>query len=133
MIDYNAIALNNLVNKCIYNWIGSEWEGLTWLDSRPKPTKEAWEVEKARLIALAPLQERQTVVKKLLADTDYVELPSYLERNPIGGTGSSDYTMVDGVLQRTGVNKYEIMMAYRAELRKAFHDLTVPIPEFPKV
>ena len=75
MIDFNFIALQNLVPKPIFNWIGTEWQGLEWLDSRPKPTKEEWEAEKARLIAYQPKQNCKDKAKILIASCDWSVLP----------------------------------------------------------
>jgi hypothetical protein len=75
MIKFYILALQNLIPNCEFNWIGSEWEGLEWLDSRPCPTKEAWEAEKARLIAYQPLQDCKDKAKSLLANSDWSTLP----------------------------------------------------------
>lgn len=71
MNNLNILALNNLVSNCIYTWIGLEWEGLEWQDSRPKPTKEAWETEKARLIAYQPKQNCKDEAKKRISACDW--------------------------------------------------------------
>ena len=74
-MKYYILALTNLVSNPIYNWVGEEWEGLEWLDPRPQPTKEAWETEKARLIAYQPKQDCKDKAKQLLADSDWSTLP----------------------------------------------------------
>lgn len=79
MISYKITAMQNLVPGCSFAWKGEEWEGLEWLDSRPCPTREAWETEKARLIAYAPLQTCKDTAKTLLASSDWAELPSSIE------------------------------------------------------
>lgn len=75
MIDYNVIALQNLVPNCIYSWYGKEWSGLIWQDERPCPTKEEWEAEKARLIAYQPKQNCKDQAKILIANCDWSVLP----------------------------------------------------------
>lgn len=75
MIDYNILALQSLVNNCKFIWTGSEWNGLEWLDERPKPTKTEWETEKARLIAYQPKQNCKDQAKILIANCDWSVLP----------------------------------------------------------
>lgn len=71
MINFNILALQNLISSPIFTWRGQEWEGLEWLDSRPQPTKEAWEAEKARLIAYQPKQDCKDKAKALIANCDW--------------------------------------------------------------
>ena len=66
IINYNTLALRNLVPDCLFTWTGLEWEGLEWLDERTCPTKEEWEKEVERLKILIPIQERQSKIKQLL-------------------------------------------------------------------
>lgn len=75
MISYKITAMQNLVPGCSFAWKGEEWEGLEWLDFRPQPTKEAWEAEKARLIAYQPKQDCKDKAKQLIAQTDWSQLP----------------------------------------------------------
>lgn len=75
MIDYNILALNNLVKDAKFSWVGFEWEGLIWQDQRPQPTKEAWEIEKARLIVYQPKQNCKDQAKILIANCDWSVLP----------------------------------------------------------
>lgn len=76
MIDYNVLALFNLSPNCEFAWTGTEWEGLEWLDSRPCPTKEEWETEKARLIAQQPLSDCKVQAQALLSESDWADLVS---------------------------------------------------------
>jgi hypothetical protein len=116
----HIIALQNLVSNCIFNWVGTEWDGLEWQDPRPQPTREAWEAEKTRLIEqakqdekLAPIRERQSKIQALLLATDYIELPSFLERK--------------------GQKAFQKMYDYRTALRNAYHNPAFPIPEVPEI
>lgn len=59
------------------------------------------------------LKIRQSKIQALLLATDYIELPSFLERK--------------------GQSAYDAMMKYRSELRKAYHDSSLPIPEVPNL
>lgn len=68
-------AIQNLVPNAEFIWYGTEWEDLEWKDSRPCPTKEEWETEKARLIAYKPKQDCKDEAKSLLANSDWSTLP----------------------------------------------------------
>lgn len=111
IINYDTLALLNLVPNCQFAWYGTEWEGLEWKDSRPQPTKKEWEKEVERLKIILPIQERQKQIQKLLLESDYIELPSFLERK--------------------GQGTYNTWMTYRENLRLAYHDSSLPIPETP--
>ena len=56
--------------------------------------------------------KRQKEVIPLLLESDYVELPSFLERK--------------------GQETYNLWMIYRADLRLAYHDIELPIPQKPE-
>lgn len=57
------------------------------------------------------LQIRKSQIQRLLLESDYIELPSFLERK--------------------GSEIYNQWMTYRAELRSAYHDPTLPTPGVP--
>jgi hypothetical protein len=56
MIDYSLILTTNFVGKN-FVLVGRDYEGLEWLDSSPKPTKEEldalWESTQAQVAAAA--------------------------------------------------------------------------------
>lgn len=56
--------------------------------------------------------EKQKQIKKLLLESDYIELPSFIERK--------------------GEVVYNQWMTYRENLRLAYHDSNLPIPEMPE-
>lgn len=56
--------------------------------------------------------KRQPEIQRLLLESDYIELPSFLERK--------------------GQETYNQWMIYRASLRLAYHDSELPIPEKPE-
>jgi hypothetical protein len=56
--------------------------------------------------------KRQKEVIPLLLESDYIELPSFIERKS----------------QET----YNLWMTYRNNLRLAYHDSEIPIPEKPE-
>ena len=56
--------------------------------------------------------KRQKEVIPLLLESDYIELPSFLERK--------------------GQETYNLWMTYRENLRAAYHDPDYPLPEKPE-
>lgn len=54
---------------------------------------------------------RKYTIQRLLLESDYIELPSFIERR--------------------GQGTYNTWMAYRENLRLAYHDSSLPIPETP--
>lgn len=56
--------------------------------------------------------KKQKEIEKLLLESDYIELPSFLERK--------------------GTEVYNQWMSYRTKLRLAYHDQTLSIPEKPE-
>jgi len=54
---------------------------------------------------------RKSIIQKLLLESDYIELPSFIERR--------------------GQGTYNTWMAYRSDLRSAYHDSSLPIPQIP--
>ena len=74
MIDYSSILITNYGNKQ-WSLSGNSYDGLTWLDSSPKPTKEEldslWEFTQDTL-AKADCKFK---AKQLLASTDWSILP----------------------------------------------------------
>lgn len=55
---------------------------------------------------------RKSTIQRLLLESDYIELPSFLERK--------------------GKEIYNTWMTYRANLRSAYHDSELPLPEKPE-
>lgn len=100
-MNYYIIALQNLVPNCIYTWRGEDWEGLEWQDTRPKPTKEAWEKEKARLIAYQPKQNCKDEAKKRIAFSDWSVLPD------VNLSNRSDFESYRSVLRNLILNPVE--------------------------
>ena len=58
------------------------------------------------------LQIRQSNIQRLLLESDYIELPSFLERK--------------------GQDSYNLWITYRDNLRLAYHNIEIPIPEKPQ-
>lgn len=113
MINYSVLAMQSLVENCQFVWGDPyEYKDIDWLDERPIPTKEAWEKEVEKLKILIPIQERQSKIKQLLNESDYIELPSFIERK--------------------GQEIYNTWIEYRTSLRLAYHNFELPIPEKPE-
>ena len=76
MNNFSVLAMQSLVLNCQFSWKKPyEYENIVWLDERPCPTKEAWEAEKARLIAYQPKQECKSKAKTLISKSDWSVLP----------------------------------------------------------
>ena len=58
------------------------------------------------------VKEKQATIQKLLLESDYIDLSSFIERK--------------------GQEIYNQWMIYRENLRAAYHDTTLPIPEAPQ-
>lgn len=71
MINYNILAINSLIPNAKFTWINNDYDGIIWQDERPKPTKEAWETEKARLIAYQPKQNCKDIAKQKISACDW--------------------------------------------------------------
>jgi hypothetical protein len=109
MINYNILAMQNLLVNPQFSWGGSYiYEEIDWLDPRPKPTKEAWEAEKARLIAYQPKQDCKDKAKSLLANSDWSTLPDV----------------------QTQLSNYNDFVSYRSQLRELVIN-PVEAPVFP--
>lgn len=71
-MNFSILAFQSLVLNCQLSWGEPyEYENIDWLDERPIPTKEAWETEKARLIAYQPKQDCKNKAKTLIAYCDW--------------------------------------------------------------
>jgi len=73
MIDYEKILLEKYKGKA-WSYVGNSYEGLTWLDSHPKPTKEEldaqWDSVKANVDAHAYIDKRASEYPPI---TDYID------------------------------------------------------------
>ena len=82
-------------------------EYLEWLEQGNTPLPAYTEEE----LAERNKSIREESVRKLLYESDYIELPSFLERK--------------------GQETYNQWITYRANLRAAYHDPELPIPGVP--
>lgn len=78
---------------------------------KEKPSLEFLEETYKQIKANKNIQERQSKIQKLLLESDYTELPSFI--------------------QRKGKEIYNQWMNYRSNLRAAYHDPSLPIPGVP--
>jgi hypothetical protein len=81
---------------------------LEWLEQGNTPLPAYTEEE----LAERNKSIREENVRRLLYESDYIELPSFLERK--------------------GQDSYNLWMSYRADLRSAYHDIALPIPQKPE-
>lgn len=80
-MNYSILAMQSILPGCEFSWGEPyNYEEINWVDSRPCPTKETWEAEKARLIAYQPKQDCKDKAKQLIALTDWSQLP---DRSPM--------------------------------------------------
>jgi hypothetical protein len=114
MINYKLIENSNFVRKIENDIETNEFlnaenntEYLEWLEQGNTPLPAYTEEE----LAKRNKSIREEEVRRLLYESDYIELPSFLERK--------------------GQEIYNVWMSYRANLRLAFHDIEIPIPEKP--
>jgi hypothetical protein len=113
MIDYLLIIEINY-KKCGYSICNNDYNSLIWDNDNPfkKPTKEEFDSQWEETKVIENILKRQKEVIPLLLESDYVELPSFLERK--------------------GQETYNLWMSYRANLRLAYHDPDYPLPEKPE-
>lgn len=72
MTNFSILAIQSLVENCQLVWGEPyEYEHINWQDPRPIPTKEAWEKEKARLIAYQPKQNCKDEAKRKIQACDW--------------------------------------------------------------
>jgi hypothetical protein len=87
-----ADALTSLCPGATWNWVGTDYSGLEWLDeTQPKPTEEAIDAEQARLEAQVPFNNCKAQAVALLQATDWTTIPDVA--NP---SASSPYLMNQG-------------------------------------
>ena len=79
---------------------------------KDKPTIEYLKEQYDLYFKDKQFKERQSTIQRLLLESDYIELPSFLERK--------------------GQEIYDLWMSYRANLRLAYHDPDYPLPERPQ-
>jgi antirestriction protein len=77
-----------------------------------KPTLEYLQEKYKELKINKDTQQKQKESQRLLLESDYIELPSFI--------------------QRKGQEVYNKWMSYRSELRLAYHDPELPLPEKPE-
>lgn len=85
---------------------------IVWYDERPQPTNEQIEEWKISYPIDIQKDNKQFKIKQLLLESDYIELPSFIERK--------------------GQEIYNTWIEYRTSLRLAYHNFELPIPEKPE-
>lgn len=74
MMDYTLILRVKYPNtKWTFN--GDEYDGLTWIDESPKPTKEELESQWNEVLSIKKKEQCKNQAKQLLSDSDWSTLP----------------------------------------------------------
>ena len=71
MIYSKSNALSSLKPNTQWAWIGTEYSGLTWLDSGTAPTESEIDAEVTRLTNAEPMRLLRLERDRLLATTDW--------------------------------------------------------------
>jgi len=94
-------ALEKLVPNAKFVWINYDWDGLEWYDTRPKPKKEDWEIEKEKIIKYQPKQNCKDLAKQLISACDWSVLPDVNLQN------KSDFESYRSKLRELIINPVE--------------------------
>jgi hypothetical protein len=105
-LDFNYTEIVPLQNEQFQKW---DEDSNCWIVDE-KAKEDALIIEE-EIRKEFELKTRQSTIQKLLLQSDYIELPSFL--------------------QRKGQAIYDEWMTYRDNLRLAFHNIEIPIPETP--
>jgi hypothetical protein len=73
MIYRKGHALSNLVPNAQYSWVGTDYSGLEWLDSRTVPTEAEIDTELARLNNAEPMRLLRVERDRLLTACDWTQ------------------------------------------------------------
>ena len=73
MIDYNLILLTLYLDKQ-FNCYGTEYDGIIWNDSSPKPSKEELDSQWEQVLSTTKKEQCKTKAKQLLTKTDWSSL-----------------------------------------------------------
>ena len=112
MINYSDILKNVNYNKTYSSKDVYDWNTFIFDNPEDKPNEELLNEFIDYVNTILPIKEKQKKIQKLLLESDYIELPSFLERK--------------------GQEIYNQWMTYRENLRLAYHDSELPIPEKPE-
>lgn len=74
MIDYTLILIEKYKNS-YWSLNGDSYEGLTWLDDSPKPTKEELDSQWEEVLSIQKKQNCKSQAKQLIAKYDFAVLP----------------------------------------------------------
>lgn len=80
MIDY-ALILINKYKGSQWSLNGNSYDGLTWYDSSPKPTREELDSQWEEVLSIQKKQKCKTQAQTLLLESDWVDL--YSVRNKL--------------------------------------------------
>ena len=111
-MNYSEILKLNNYNKSYQSSNVYDWNTFIFDNSEDKPSNELLNEFIEYVNIQLPIQEKQKTIQRLLLESDYIELPSFIERK--------------------GEVIYNTWMTYRENLRLAYHDYNLPIPEMPQ-
>jgi hypothetical protein len=111
MLNYSDILKNANYNKTYSSKDVHDWNTFIFDNPEDKPNEELLNQFIHYVSNILPIKEKQKEIQRLLLESDYIELSSFLERK--------------------GQETYNLWMTYRTNLREAYHDFELPIPEKP--
>ena len=112
MINYSEILKLNNYNKSYQSSNIYDWNTFIFDNPEDKPNEELLNEFIDYVNTILPIKEKQKEIQRLLLESDYIELPSFI--------------------QRKGQEIYNQWMTYRESLRLAYHNPELPIPEKPE-
>lgn len=80
MINYSDILKNVNYNKTYSSKDVYDWNTFIFDNPEDKPNKELLNEFIDYVNTILPIKEKQKEIQKLLLESDYIELPSFLER-----------------------------------------------------
>jgi hypothetical protein len=110
-MNYSEILKLNNYNRSYQSSNVYDWNTFIFDNPEDKPSDEVLNKFIEYVNIQLPIQEKQSQIQKLLLESDYIELPSFIERK--------------------GQDIYNKWMNYRTNLRLAYHDSSLPLPQVP--
>ena len=97
MLDYSLILSVNFVGK---QWTmnGGSYDGITWLDSSPKPTQEQLDALWQSTLDQVAKDNCKNQAKQLLANSDWSALPD------VGLVNQSDFLAYRAIIRQLAIN-----------------------------
>ena len=83
IIDIHRALVELYPEGAGYMQQGSQYSGLKWTDSRPKPTEAEIQAKIAELEALEPMRLLRIERNQKLAETDWITLKAYSQKQDV--------------------------------------------------